>query len=107
MTVPQPYVICLFCLAGVVFCVWQVRRALRDGASEVEQILADADAHAAPLYGTGPGPDERPGSDAVVQDALERLYNPHAYRAPDPDLAAGCERLWNAIHDEQQKGDGP
>jgi hypothetical protein len=34
------------------------------------------------------------------------LYEP-AYTAPDPVLAAGCERLWDAVRDEQNhhKGD--
>jgi hypothetical protein len=35
-------------------------------------------------------------------DELELLYSVPAY---DPALDAGCERLWDAIRDEQQKGD--
>lgn len=43
-----------------------------------------------------------PGTDVAVQDALELLYSMPAY---DPAWEAGMELLWNAAHDEQQKGE--
>ncbi|MFI1728227.1 hypothetical protein ACH40E_03100 [Streptomyces acidicola] len=100
MTVPQLYVICLLSLTGAAFCAWQVRRALRNGANEVEQIIADARARTVPLLGTGPGPDERPGSDAELQDQLELIWSLPAH---GPDLDALCDRLRNAIRQQREE----
>lgn len=38
-------------------------------------------------------------------DALELAYALPSYTPPDLELDAGCERLWDAIRDEQQKGE--
>jgi len=43
---------------------------------------------------------------AAVDDGLTQIFEqlgpPPAY---DPELDAGCERLWDAIRDDQTKGD--
>lgn len=45
------------------------------------------------------------GADLAAQvDDLELLWDVPAYQQPDPDLDAGCDRLWDAIRDEQQQG---
>jgi hypothetical protein len=100
MTTSQLVVIIAASTIGAVFCAWQVRRALRNGAREVDQILADARAHTAPLHGTGPGPDHRPGSDAVLQDECELLWSLPYF---GPDLNAGCDRLRDAIHQQREE----
>jgi hypothetical protein len=113
----------LWTVVAVGGLTWQVRRALRE-TSERDAISADAKRHTAPLLGTGPGADERPGSDAVVQDELELLWDLPAYDpaaaaidegltrlfeelgpppVPDPQLDAGCDRLWDAIHEHRKE----
>lgn len=42
--------------------------------------------------------DTEPGINLADQDACELMLN-------DPEFAAHCDRLWQAIRDEQQKGE--
>lgn len=70
---------------------WQIRN-LRAASATSDRIVREER-------------DRRPGTNAAVQDELELIYGMPAYTAPDPELDAGCGRLWDAIHDEQQKGE--
>ncbi|WP_406417949.1 hypothetical protein [Streptomyces sp. NBC_01614] len=66
--------------------VWQIRRALRHESMQ-DQIVRET--------------RERAEAAREVDD-LELLYSMPAF---DPAWDAGRERLWNAIRDEQTKGD--
>lgn len=52
--------------------------------------------------GTQPGPNQMTARDIATADPLELLWLTPAY---DRDLAAGCDRLRQAVRDEQQNGD--
>jgi hypothetical protein len=73
-------------LVGLPVTYVQIRRAQRHDAA------CGLIAHASGLSAEG----------AREVDELELLY---ALPAHDPVWEAGCERLWDAIRDEQQKGD--
>lgn len=77
----------LFALVVVVVVVWQVRRALGEPL-DCDRIIAEALASTEPLIGT------------AVQDDLELLWNLPAY---GEDIDAGCDRLWDALHDHREE----
>jgi len=64
-----------------------------------------AERNEAPYY-DGPDPDPRWGTDTALHDQCALIWDLPAH---DPELEAGCDRLWAAIRDEQQnnKGDQP
>lgn len=75
-------VITVLAFAGAVFC-WRMSRVLRRSLH----------------------PDQTADTADVGPDALQLLedLDAHldAYVAADPELAAGCARLWDAIHDHR------
>lgn len=81
------FIVCAVLAAGLPVCLWQIHRAWR-----AEQ------AKNSDPYEVGP-------------DALRLLAELDAhlneYVAADAELAAGFDRLRQAIRDEQQKGDQP
>ena len=79
-----------FCAAAV----WCAFHKLRHAAQQSEPISA-------PLVGF-----ERWGTDTALHDQCALIWDLPAH---DPELEAGCDRLWAAIRDEQQnnKGDQP
>lgn len=115
MTVPQLYVACVAAFVGAVVCAWQVRRALRE-PSERDRIVREARAR------TGLA-DSTPGIDTALQDACELIWDLDAYDpaaaidegltrlfeqlgpppADDPELEAGCGRLWDAIAEHRKE----
>lgn len=68
--------------------VWHLRRAAR----HTNRILREI--------------HERAETARQVDD-LELLYSLPAYEPADPELDAGCDRLWDEVRREQQKGETP
>jgi hypothetical protein len=79
----------LLVAAGLYIAYRQTRRAIRHDAQRREQFIRST---------VGPFVDTRPGTNLADLDACELLLD-------DPEFAARCERLWQAIRDEQQKGE--
>lgn len=52
--------------------------------------------------GAAPGPGQMTAGQIAEADPLELLYLAPAF---DAELDAGCARMWDAIRDEQQKGE--
>lgn len=75
-------------LFGFAWLVWSITRTRPTRAAE----------HAPPA------PDNQPGTNTAAAAECARIYNLPAY---DPAWNAGLERLWDAVRDEQQKGDQP
>lgn len=75
--------------ALLAFAVWRKPRrpSLKARIAAVRELTA-----AAPVVET------EPGINLADLDACELMLN-------DPEFAAHCDRLWQAIRDEQQKGD--
>ncbi|MFI5687842.1 hypothetical protein [Streptomyces sp. NPDC051636] len=65
---------------------WQIRRAQRH-ESVRDRIIRESCEYA--------------GLAAQVDD-LELCWDLPAYQRPDPDLDAGCDRLWDAIRDHRE-----
>ena len=87
-TLEAALIVAAVVLVGLPVTYLQIRRAQRHDAARSDLI-----AHASVLSTEG----------AREVDELELLYS-----LPDYDPAwesAGCERLWDAIRDEQQKGE--
>lgn len=82
-TVARAFVAVVFVLSLPVAC-WQIRHAWRHEL-ERDRIIREAHEQA---------------EIAREVDRLEVLYSLPAF---DPAWDAGCERLWDAIRDEQQK----
>lgn len=55
-------------------------------------------------YGTKPGPGQLAEAEVEVRDRCQLLISELNADPYDPKWDAGCERLWDAIRDEQ-KGD--
>lgn len=87
---------CVF--LALVFVIWRHIPRIPDHAELQRAEAARVRAGLVP-----PAPDNRPGLNAADQDKCELIWSLPAYR--DVDLDAGCEQLWAAIRDEQQKGD--
>lgn len=93
MTVPQLYVVCLLAFVGAVFCAMQVYRALRE-PMERDRIVAEARART----GLPPAaPDNTPGVNLADHDECALIL--HTTNQHEAQLAAGCARLWDAIHE--------
>jgi hypothetical protein len=86
MSWPAWLLVAVFTLAGG----WVVVHKLRHASRRVTAALALVD------------PDRQPGTDTALHDTCALLWDLPAH---NPDLQAGCDRLWQAIRDEQQKGD--
>lgn len=87
MSTPTAALIVLAVLAvGLPAAYWQIRRAC-DYESDRDRIVREA--------------HERARAAAQLDD-LELAYSLPAY---DRAWDAGVERLWNAVRDEQQKGE--
>ena len=92
-------------VAGVAAVIWQLRAIRREASTGVRDVW-DEDRERWTPRPTPPLPrrvaapviDTRPGIDLDARDTCELLYNLPA-RHPGP------ERLWQAIRDQQQKGD--
>ncbi|MGW0837099.1 hypothetical protein [Streptomyces prunicolor] len=80
---------------------YQIRRAQTLCENERAQVIGTGRISGSFAPATRPASETRPGTDFAEQDALELLYS-----LPDYDeLAAGRDRLWQAIHDDQAKGE--
>lgn len=79
---------------------WQLRRARRED-QERDRIIRGANVSVPRVPAAS---DNWPSADVATQDALELIWSMPEF---DPELGAGCDRLWQAIRDEQQntKGD--
>jgi hypothetical protein len=80
-------------IVGVYVVYRWARRAHRHDAERQAQFLRST---------VAPVVDTEPGINLAVQDELQRLYDAPAY---GEDIDADCARLWQAIRDEQQKGE--
>ena len=98
-------------LVSVPFAYWQIQRAM-SVESERDRIIREArattrvwDPDTAEWVelppGVKPGPGQLPEDEVAEIRELRLAFEAPAY---DPHLAAGCERLWDAIRD-QQNGD--
>jgi hypothetical protein len=88
----------LCALVVVVVLVWQVRRAL-GGPLERDAVIAAARARTEHLIGPEPDHDVGPGQLRLLEDTdayLDRVI------ADDPELAAGFDRLRQAIRDHRE-----
>lgn len=83
-------------VVGTVFCVLQVRRALRQPL-ERDRIVANAI-----LLYNPPARETEPGSAFALQDECELLWSIPEYI--DPETEAGLDRLRAALRDEQEGG---
>lgn len=107
MSTDKVIVIIAVSIIGAVFCAWQVRRALR-GPLERELIVAAARRRAALLHEVKH--DVGPDSLRLLEDLDAHLDQQFAAlagfyeRLGPPDLDAGCDRLRQAIRDEQRNG---
>lgn len=88
--------------AWVVVAIWWTSRSLRNAANVRDRIIADARARTGL---TPPAPDNVPGINLADHDECELLWSVPAHTPRDPRLDAGCDRLLEAIRDEQHKGD--
>lgn len=113
-----------FLIVAVVLAValagglWQIRAARREDAKQ-DQFIREGctpgldvwDDHANRWItlppGVKPGPGQYTDREVVSLDQLELAWDAPAYgeTTVDPAWDAGCERLWDAIRDERQKGD--
>jgi hypothetical protein len=89
VTVPQVYTVIVLAVVGAVFCAVKLRRACRT----VDDALNDIP----------PAADTQHGSNTGWQDQCELLWALPAYTPPDPDLEAGCDRLWDAITEHRNE----
>jgi hypothetical protein len=89
------YTVIVLAALGAVVCAMQVRRALREPL-ERDRIIHEA------RQRTGLA-DTTPGIDTGLQDACELIWDLPAYGTPAPDLDAFCDRLRDAIRNEQRK----
>jgi hypothetical protein len=80
-------------VAGVYVVYRWARSAHRHETQKREQFIRST---------VPPVVDTAPGINLAVQDELQRLYDAPAY---GEDIDADCARLWQAIRDEQQKGE--
>ena len=78
----------------LVIAIWRNRPGRRR-PSEQERAAA---ARKRTALAAAPVIETEPGINLADQDACELLLD-------DPEFAARCDRLWQAIRDEQQKGD--
>jgi hypothetical protein len=85
-TLEAALIVAVVVLVGLPVTYVQIRRAQRHDAAR-DRII-----HASVLSTEG----------AREVDELELLFSLPAH---DPVWEAGCERLWDAIRDEQQKGE--
>jgi len=91
--------------AGCAFVLLRLRRTRRPArgqcaGAKVWDTTAEAWVPLAP--GAVPGPGQMTEREIDEADALELLYLAPAY---DAELAAGCDRLLQAIRDEHPKGE--
>lgn len=86
--------------AVAVALVWQVRRVLNEPL-ERDRIVAEARRRAEELFGTAPEPEPYGGPDSLrlLQDTDDFL---NGLVDGAPELAAGFDRLRQAIRDEQK-----
>jgi hypothetical protein len=77
---------------------WQIRRARAADACNTarDRIIREANVR---VGLTPPAADNWPGVNVADQDACELIWSMPEH---DPELAAGCDRLWDAI-DEHRK----
>jgi hypothetical protein len=97
VTVPQIYtVIVLAAVVGAVFCAVKLRQACRT----VDDAIGRDRTHDTPA-----AVDTRHGTNTADHDQCELLWDLPAYTPPDPELEAGCDRLWDAITEHRKEND--
>jgi hypothetical protein len=111
-TFASAFLVIAFVGAGVPAAYWQLRRAAASESTRERLIRearactrvwdADAEQWVDIPPGAVPGPGQMTSRDLAEADQLELLYRAPAY---DAALDAGCDRLRQAIRDEQNKGD--
>lgn len=107
MSTDKVIVIIAVAIVGALVCAWQVRRALREPHKR-DLIVAAAQGRM-PLL-TGVQHDVGPDALRLLEDLDAHLDQQFAAlagfyeRLGPPDLDAGCDRLRQAIRDEQRKG---
>jgi hypothetical protein len=91
VSTPLVYTVIVLAAVGVVFCAVKLRQACRT----VDDALSDVP----------PAVDTRHGTNTAALDARELLWGLPAYTPPDPELDAGCDRLWDAITEHRKEND--
>ncbi|MEH0629892.1 hypothetical protein [Streptomyces stelliscabiei] len=97
MTVPQVYMLVVAAFAGAAFCAVKLRQACRTVRDAVDRDRTHDVPPAVVDTGTAP---TAPGTTSANSSGTCPLH------APDPELEAGCDRLWDAIT-EHRKEDNP
>lgn len=104
------FLVVAFVGAGLSAAYWQLRRAAAEESTR-DRLIREArerttvwDAAAEKWVdippGAVPGPGQMTVREITEADPLELLYRAPAY---DAALDAGCDRLWDAVRDEQTK----
>ncbi|MDX2696044.1 hypothetical protein [Streptomyces ipomoeae] len=96
MSVPQIYTVIVLAAVGAAVCAWQIRRAVHASREEARTTEARARAGLPPA-----APDNVPGSNLADLDECALILN--ATNALEAELAAGCARLWDAIHEHRKE----
>lgn len=78
--------------------IWKASRALRHASEQVQRI--DEECANVPA-----APDNERGVRLDWADECALIYAMPAPKSADPELEAGCARMWAAIRNEQQKGE--
>lgn len=92
-------------IVGSLACWWMCKDEPDEGGDEIGVAVWDSAAEKWVTLAPGaePGPGQMTAREVEEADQLELLYLAPAYG--ETDLNAGCERLWQAVRDEQQKGE--